>query len=155
MCDLKIHRGFMCQDNEQWCKIWREIDLPFQNWHDEFEENSPEHSKVSKICTLMGSFWTNYFMFQLKMYIGVMFHDNEEWCKFFFFFSIWIFIHDHSRTTGLQGKGESISWNPHYHFHTLHKHLDISLVITAESSPLHIGSSRTRTGNLWFPSASC
>ena len=29
-----------------------------------------------------------------------------------------------------------------------------SWVITAESSPLHIASSRTRTGNLWFPSAS-
>ena len=27
--------------------------------------------------------------------------------------------------------------------------------ITAESSPLHIASSRTRTGNLWFPSAIC
>ena len=32
-------------------------------------------------------------------------------------------------------------------------HLDISRVITAESSPLHIAGSRTRTGNLWFPSA--
>ena len=29
-----------------------------------------------------------------------------------------------------------------------------SWVITAESSPLHIASSRTRTGNFWFPSAS-
>ena len=33
-------------------------------------------------------------------------------------------------------------------------HLDISRVITAESSPLHIAGSRTRTGILWFPSAS-
>ena len=32
-------------------------------------------------------------------------------------------------------------------------HLDISRVITAESSPLHIAGSRTRTGNLWLPSA--
>ena len=29
-----------------------------------------------------------------------------------------------------------------------------SQVITVESSPLHIGSSGTETGNLWFPSAS-
>ena len=42
---------------------------------------------------------------------------------------------------------------PHYHFHPLHRHLYIDRAITAESSPLHIGSSRTRTGNLWFPSA--
>ena len=41
-----------------------------------------------------------------------------------------------------------------YHFNPLHRHLDISWVITAESSPLHIASSWTQTGNLWFPSAS-
>ena len=34
--------------------------------------------------------------------------------------------------TGLQGKGEGISLTPHYHFHLLHKHLDISRAITAE-----------------------
>ena len=64
------------------------------------------------------------------------------------------FFHNHSRVTGLQGKGDGISLTPHYHFHPLHRHLDISWVITAESSPLHIGSCRTRTRNLWFPSAS-
>ena len=73
---------------------------------------------------------------------------------YFFFFSVWVFFHDHSLITGLQGKGEGISLTPHYHFHLLHRHLDISRAITAESSPLHIASSRTRTGNLWFPSAS-
>ena len=41
-----------------------------------------------------------------------------------------------------------------YHFYPLHRHLDISRAITAESSPLHIASSGTRNGNLWFPSAS-
>ena len=66
------------------------------------------------------------------------------------FFSIWVFFHDHLRTTGLQGKREGISLTPHYHFHPLHRHLDINWVIATESSRLHIGSSRTRTGNLWF-----
>ena len=70
------------------------------------------------------------------------------------FFSIWVFFHNHSRTTGLQGKEESIPLTLHYHFHTLHRHLDITRAITAETSPLHIGSNWTRTGNLWFPSAS-
>ena len=65
-----------------------------------------------------------------------------------FLFSIWVFCHDHSRITGLQGKAERISLTPHYHFHPLHGHLDISRAITAESSPLYIGSSRTRTWNL-------
>ena len=77
-------------------------------------------------------------------------------CLFFFFFLYlgWVSFHNHSRITVLQGKGEDISLTPHYHFHPLHRHLDISRAITAESSSLHIGSTRTRTGNLWFPSAS-
>ena len=71
------------------------------------------------------------------------------------FFSIWIFFHEHSRITRLQRNGEGISLTPHYYFNPLHRHLDISWAITAESSPLHIASSRTQTGNLWFPSSSC
>ena len=35
-------------------------------------------------------------------------------------------------------KGEAISLNPFYHLHPLHRHLDISLAITAENSALHI-----------------
>ena len=47
------------------------------------------------------------------------------------FFSVRVFFHGHSRITGLQGKGESISLTPHCHFQPLHRHLDISWVITA------------------------
>ena len=65
-----------------------------------------------------------------------------------FFFSILVFLHEHSRFTGQQGKGEAISLSPLYHFHPLHRHLDISRATVAESSPLQIGSSRTRTGYL-------
>ena len=36
----------------------------------------------------------------------------------------------------------------HYHFHPLREHVDNSWAITAESSPLHIAGSRTRTRNL-------
>ena len=70
-----------------------------------------------------------------------------------FFFSTWVFFHNHSRITGLQGKREGISLTPHQHFHPLHIHLNISQAIAPESSPLHVGSSRTRTGNLRFLSA--
>ena len=34
---------------------------------------------------------------------------------------------------------------------SLHRYLDPRRTITAESSPLHKASSRTQTGNLWFP----
>ena len=71
-----------------------------------------------------------------------------------FFFSIWVFFHEHSRFTRQQGKVDGIYLTPLYHFHPLHRYLDISRAIAAESSPLHIAGSRTRTGNLWFPSAS-
>ena len=42
---------------------------------------------------------------------------------FFFYLS---FFDNHSRTTGLQGKGVDICLTLHYHFHSLHRHLDIS-----------------------------
>ena len=69
------------------------------------------------------------------------------------FFSIWVFFQKHSRIIGLRGKGEGISLTHHYHFHPIHRHLDISRAITGESSPLHIVSNRTRIRNLWFSSA--
>ena len=69
--ELKIHRGVICHDNEEWCKIWRGIDLSFQNWHEEFDEFWPEHLKVSKIFILMGSFWARYILLELKKYRGV------------------------------------------------------------------------------------
>ena len=76
-----------------------------------------------------------------------------------FLFSIWVFLHNHSQITGLQGKGwgggGSISLTPHYHFYTLYRHLHISQAITAESSPLHIASRWTRSRNLWLSSTSC
>ena len=66
----------------------------------------------------------------------------------FFFFAIWVFFHEHSRITGQHGKGEAISLTPRYHFHSFHRHLEISRVITAWSLPPHIANSRTRSGNL-------
>ena len=69
---------------------------------------------------------------------------------FFFFLAIEVFFHDHSRITELQEKREGIYLTPHYHFHPIHRHLDISQVITEDNSPLHIGSSRTQAGRLWF-----
>ena len=47
------------------------------------------------------------------------------------FFSTCVFFDNHSRIKGLQGKGEGISLTPQYHFHPLHRHLDISRAITA------------------------
>ena len=51
-------------------------------------------------------------------------------------------------STSLYFHVEGISLTLQFHFHSLHRYLDISRAIAAESSPLHIASSRTRIGNL-------
>ena len=62
----KKYRGVIFHETEEGYKIWREIDLSFQNWHKEFDKFRPERSKVSKIFTLMGSLWAKYILFELK-----------------------------------------------------------------------------------------
>ena len=54
----------------------------------------------------------------------------------FFSVSLWVFFHEHSRFTEQNG----ISVTPLYHFHSLHRHLHISRVITAEWSSFHIAA---------------
>ena len=85
MQELKIYRRVMCHDNEEWRKIEEELTCRFII---DVRINlinlinlDPEHSKVSKICTLMGSFWSRYIMFEIKKYRGVMFNSPEDWCK--------------------------------------------------------------------------
>ena len=56
----------MCHDNEEWCKVWRGINLSVQNWLEEFGKFWLEHSKISKLCNLMEYFLPKYIMFQLK-----------------------------------------------------------------------------------------
>ena len=43
-----------------------------------FDKFWPVHSKVSKIFTLMGSFWAKHKLFELKKYRGVIFRNTEE-----------------------------------------------------------------------------
>ena len=79
--ELKKYRRVIFHETEEGFKLWKGIHLSFQNWHKEFDKFWPEHSKVSRIFTLMGSFWAKYILFELKKYRGVIFHDIEEWCK--------------------------------------------------------------------------
>ena len=52
------------------------------------------------------------------------------------------------------GKGKGYLLNSSLPLPFTHRHLDISWVVTPETSPLHIASSQTWARNLWFPSAS-
>ena len=79
----------MCHDNEELCKNWRGTDLLVQNIHEKFDKFWPEHSKISKICTLMGCFWPKYIMLELNKYRGVMFDGTEYWCKIWRKIDLW------------------------------------------------------------------
>ena len=63
---LKKYRGVVFNDTEEWCKVWRGTDLIFQNWHEELDKFWPEHSKVYKIFTLVGSFCAKLSFITLK-----------------------------------------------------------------------------------------
>ena len=74
----------MSRDTEEWCKVYRKADLLFQKWQ-EFGELWPEHTKVSKLCTLIGSFCAKYITLDLKKYRRVIFWFrkwHEEFVKF-------------------------------------------------------------------------
>ena len=107
----------------------------------------------------------------------------KEVANIYIYIYIYIFQYGFSFTTihepqDCKGRGRAFLLAPHYHFHPLHRHLDTSRAITADSSLLHRGSraitadssllhrgsraitallhrgsSRTQTGNLWFRSA--
>ena len=71
--ELKKYRGVIFHETEEGYKIWRGIDLSFQNWHKEFDKFWPQHLKVSKIFALMGFFWAKYILLKLKKYRGVIY----------------------------------------------------------------------------------
>ena len=64
-----------------------------------------------------------------------------------FFLSGFSFMNIHESQDS-KGSGQAVALTPLYQFQPLHRHLDISRVITAKSSPLHKASSRIRTENL-------
>ena len=71
-------------------------------WGADIFRDSPERQKVALFVNIVASF---------------------AWEKFF---SIWIFFQEHSQFTGNQRKEEAISLTPPYHYHPLHKHLEVA-----------------------------
>ena len=63
-------------------KLEEELTCRFKIEMRNFYKFWPGHSKVSKFCTLMDSFWEKHIMFELKNWRGFMFHHIEDWCKF-------------------------------------------------------------------------
>ena len=96
MQELKTYRGVMCNDIKKWWKTWSGIDLSFQNWNEEYDKHWPDQSQksqkfeVSKIFTLLDSFWVKYILLELKRYRWVIFHDTDEWCKIWRRTDLWL-----------------------------------------------------------------
>ena len=44
-------------------------------------ENFHQRLESIKIGTLIGSFYPKQKIYELKVYRGIMCHDNKEWCK--------------------------------------------------------------------------
>ena len=72
----------MCNDNEEWWKIWRGTDLSFQNWHKEFDEFWLKSLKTLKnlhfkelLLTKVHNVWAE------KVQRTSIFHDTRVWCK--------------------------------------------------------------------------
>ena len=74
LCVMTMKKVFEKQLKRNWL---------VQNWHEEFTKCWPKHSKISKICTLMGCFWPKYIMLQLRKYREVMFDGTQDWLKKF------------------------------------------------------------------------
>ena len=74
--ELQKYRGATFYDTGEWCKIWRVIDLPVQNWHEAIWRILSRDLENLKYCTLMSCFWQKYIVCELKKYRGVML----EWC---------------------------------------------------------------------------
>ena len=72
MFELKIYRGVIFHDTEEWCKIWRKTNSWFGKWHEKFGKCSPDHSKVSKL-----ELWLDPFIHSRKC-LGLKF--TEELC---------------------------------------------------------------------------
>ena len=72
MYELKIYRElFVIMEND--AKLEEEMTCRFKFW--------PKHSKTIEICTLMGSFWSQYKISELKNNTGAIFDGTEDWCK--------------------------------------------------------------------------
>ena len=89
LLELKKYRGIIFHETQEGCKIWRGIDSWFQDWHKEFDKFWPDNSKVSKIFTLIDSFWAKYILLVLKKYRGVIFHETEERYKIWREIDVW------------------------------------------------------------------
>ena len=92
--------------------------------------NQDDFHESSVMVVLAGNFMLIFLLFWIILPVV---ENSGIWCLFIIFILFdtgfsFKNIHDSQ-----QGKGETISLTPLYHFHPSHRHLDISQVITADN----------------------
>ena len=81
MFELKKYRGVMFNCTQDWYKIWRKTGLCFQKFTWGIWQIFTRALESLQIGTLMAYFCLKLKMYELKIYWGVLCHDNKEWCK--------------------------------------------------------------------------
>ena len=81
MYELKIYRGVLYHDDEEWCKIWRGIHFSAQTWHEEFDKFWPKALKNLKNLSFNGLFFTKVYNAWAKKKYREPFVGTEDWCK--------------------------------------------------------------------------
>ena len=70
---LKVTEDLCVMTMKNNAKCLGVFDFSLKSWHEEFRKFGPQHSKLSKTYTLMGSLSPKYVIFELRKYRGVMF----------------------------------------------------------------------------------
>ena len=75
----KMYRGVMSHDTKQWCKIWRETDLLFQKWRENWWILT---RALESLKTLFFDWFLLCKVYKIwpKKYRGLTFHDTGK-CK--------------------------------------------------------------------------
>ena len=75
----KVQRSYI-HDTEEWYKIWKGINLWFENWHKEFN-NFDLSTRKSQKCSLRCAPFEQVIFSELEKYRRAIFHGTEDWCK--------------------------------------------------------------------------
>ena len=75
MFELENYKGIMFDGTHDWYRVWGKTNLTWGIWQ------FFNRALSLKIRTLMTSFYLKSKIYELKIYRGVIFHDNKEWCK--------------------------------------------------------------------------
>ena len=114
------------------CSDWKEIFLKLNKWSNSYRCSLAGIWYIPKVknkntIDLQETLWTQDVLWPNRRHarftlvsrdktLEKKWKDKNVVVGRVFFFPIWVFFHEHSRITGLQGKGESITLAPHYHF---------------------------------------